>query len=143
MIQPPLFCETIYEALAAIVTCLGGPKRVGAMLWPNKSIRDAAKLLNNCLNPQRAEKLDPEQVVLLFRRARDAGFHIAKHWLDAETGYAPSTPLAPQDEQAQLISAMETAGEQLQNAVNALERVQGRKPAIRAQLPDLKQTKVA
>lgn len=146
MTQPPLFCSDVYEALAAIVTFLGGPKRVGAVFWPDKSARDAGKLLKDCLNPSRKEKLDPQQVVRLFRMARDAGFHVAKHWLDGETGYMPSLPATSHDEQAQLVAVIETAGTTLQNAVNALERLQGRKPAARAILTNAlepTQTKIA
>lgn len=144
--QPPLFCDSVYDALGAMVVCLGGPKRVGARLWPDKSARDAGKLLKDCLNPNRKEKLDPAQVVLLFRWSREAGFHVAKHWLDAETGYVPSAPLTAQDEQSQLVAVIETAGATLQNALNALDRIHGRKPAVRAAMPDavaITQTKVA
>jgi hypothetical protein len=88
--QPPLFVESIYDALRAIVNHCGGPKIVGPVLWPAKSVDDARKQLLDCLNPERNDKLDAEQIVMLFRMGREAGFHIAKHWLDSETGYLPS-----------------------------------------------------
>jgi hypothetical protein len=129
--QPPLFVETVYDALKAIVAALGGPKTVGARLWPAKSVDDARKLLLDCLNPDRSEKLDPEQVVMLFRLAREADFHLAKHWLDSETGYMPSTPCDPADEQARLVTAIEGAAKTMQSAMAALDKMRDRKPLQR------------
>lgn len=129
--QPPLFVETVYDALKAIVAALGGPKTVGARLWPAKSVDDARKQLLDCLNPDRNEKLDPEQIVLILRLAREADFHLAKHWLDAETGYQPSAPADPADEQAKQIAAIENAAQQLQRAMVMLEKIQTRKPLQR------------
>lgn len=126
--QPPLFVESIYDALRAIVQHLGGPKSVGAALWPAKSVDDARKQLLDCLNPDRHEKLDPDQVVMLFRLAREAGFHVAKHYFDAETGYLPSTPADPTEEQARLVEVIEAAGTQLQRALIALDKMRDRRP---------------
>lgn len=127
MSQPPLFVEDIYEALGAIVTHLGGAKSVGSMFWPAKSAHDAGKLLKDCLNPERNEKLDPEQVLLLFRLARETNFHVSKHWFDTETGYEPSAPTNPKDEQARLLDVIETAGQTLQKALSALDKLRERK----------------
>lgn len=129
--QPPLFVETVYDALKGIVAALGGAKTVGARLWPAKSVDDARKLLLDCLNPDRPEKLDAEQLVMLFRLAREADFHVAKHWLDAETGYQPSLPADPGDEQAKQVAAIENAAQQLQRAMAMLEKIRDRKPLQR------------
>lgn len=126
--QPPLFVETVYDALKAIVAALGGPKTVGARLWPAKSVDDARKQLLDCLNPDRHEKLDPEQVVLLFRLAREADFHVAKHWFDMETGYLPSQPADPHDEQARLVTVIEDAGKTMNMALRALDKLRDRPP---------------
>lgn len=129
--QPPLFVETVYDALKAIVGQLGGPKTVGVVLWPAKSVDDARKHLLDCLNPERNEKLDPEQVVMLFRLAREADFHLAKHWLDTETGYQPSLPANPADEEAKQIAVIDHAAQQIQRAMAMLERVRSAKPLQR------------
>ena len=129
MDQPPLFVESIYDALKAIVGCLGGPKTVGARLWPAKSVDDARRQLLDCLNPDRNDKLDPEQVVLLFRLAREAGFHVAKHWLDTETGYEPSKPIDPVHEEALVAAAIEAATVELKKALVMAEKWRERKPA--------------
>ena len=131
MEQPPLFVESIYDALRAIEQRCGGPKVVAALLWPAKSVDDARRLLLDCLNPDRPEKLDPEQVVMLFRMAREAEWHVAKHWLDHETGYEPAVPLNPADEQAKLVATIENAGVTLQRALAALDKLRGAKPLTR------------
>jgi hypothetical protein len=131
MNQPPLFVETVYDALKGIVAALGGAKIVGARLWPEKTVDDARKRLLDCLNPERDEKLDPEQVILLLRLGREADFHVAKHWLDVETGYLPSAPADPGDEQARQVAAIENAAQQLQRALIQLEKMRDRKPLQR------------
>lgn len=126
--QRPLFVESIYDALRAIVGACGGPKEVGQLLWPAKSAQAARGQLLDCLNADRNDKLDPEQIVFLFRLAREANFHVAKHWLDAEVGYLPSEPTDPLDEQSRLVAVIESAGAQLQRALTALEKMRERKP---------------
>lgn len=131
MNQSPLFVESVYDALSAIVAHLGGPKSVGALLWPAKPVDDSRKLLKDCLNPDRAEKLDPEQLVMLFRLARESGFHVSKHWLDGETGYLPSTPADPVEEEARLVTVIEQAGKTMQTALAALDKMRDRRPIQR------------
>jgi len=129
--QPPLFVENAHEALRAIVAQIGGAKAVGIKLWPAKSVDDARTLLLNCLNPDRAEKLDLDQIVMLLRLAREADFHVAKHWLDNETGYLPSTPADPTEEQSRLVTVIEQAGATMQRALAALDKIRDRKPITR------------
>lgn len=130
--QPPLFVESIYDAMRAIVQQCGGAKAVGAALWPAKSVDDARRQLLDCLNPERHEKLDAEQIVMLFRMAREAGFHVAKHYFDSETGYLPSTPADPTEEQARLVAEIEKAGATLQRALNTLDKLRERPTLTRA-----------
>lgn len=130
MDQPPLFVESIYDALKAIVRVLGGAKSVGLMLWPEKAADDAGRRLLDCLNPERKEVLDPEQVTLLFRLARERGFHVAKHWLDAEMGYLPSTPADPKLDESREVAVIEAATLTIQRALAALEKLRAPKAAL-------------
>jgi hypothetical protein len=131
MDQPPLFVESIYDALRSIVQHCGGAKSIGARLWPQKSVDDARRQLLDCINPERSEKLDPEQMILLLRLARECEYHVAKHYLDAETGYLPSIPADPGEEQARLVQVIENAGRELNRAVTALEKLREHKPLQR------------
>jgi len=123
MNQPPLFVESIYDALRAIVGQLGGPKVVGARLWPAKSVDDARRQLLDCLNPDRHEKLDPEQIVMLFRLARLAGYHGAMEYFAAEAGYTKPSPIEPADEMAQLQRDFIASVKLQQQIAARLERV--------------------
>ena len=126
--QQPLFIDTVYDALRAAVGALGGPKAVAPRLWPQKSIDDGRRLLLDCLNPDRAEKLDPEQVVVILRWAREAGFHSAKHWLDEATGYQPSQPLDPAVERDRLLTVVEESRTVLARALDQLAAMESKRP---------------
>lgn len=102
MDQLRLVVEGVNDCMVEIVRALGGAKKVGGILWPEKAAEQAHRLLLDCLNPDRPAHLTPEQMVLLLKLSRQAGFHNAKHWLDEETGYTPSEPMEPEDEWAKL-----------------------------------------
>ncbi|MFK5950901.1 MAG: hypothetical protein QM500_19285, partial [Methylococcales bacterium] len=81
MEQLALYHEDIYEAIRTAIQALGGAKKVGSSLWPDKSPDKAGELLNNCLNVTRNEKLDPEQVLFISRESRKIGCHaIAEYY---------------------------------------------------------------
>lgn len=122
--QPPLFVESVYDALKAAVAALGGAKAVGIKLWPEKSVDDARRLLLDCLNPDRNERLNPEQLVLLLRLARDAEFHSAIAYIAVECGYQAPAPIDPKDEEARAVSAITEATQTMQRALATLDRLQ-------------------
>lgn len=124
--QPPLFVETIYDALRSIVAHIGGPKAAGHALRPDMPLEDARVWILNCCNPERPEKFDATQIIMLFRLAREAGWHVAKHYFDAETGYVPSEPADPKVEQEKLVATIEHATQELHRAVDALDKLRGR-----------------
>lgn len=94
--------ESVYEALKRLVDALGGAKVVGHRMRPEKPVLDARTWLLNCLNPDRLEKLDPEQVLLLLRWGHEAGYHEAMNFVCSESCYSTPSPLTPQDALADL-----------------------------------------
>lgn len=102
MEQEPLFFEDIYDAYRHAVQRLGGAKTVGSSLFPEKSPDKAGEHLLNCLNRDRAEKLDLEQLLWIKREGRKAGCHVITAFENAEAGYAPPQPIEPEDEKAEL-----------------------------------------
>lgn len=100
--QQPLFYESVYEALAGVVSALGGPKKVGPMLWPEKTLDAAAQLVRDCLNPGRKERFDPEQTMLLLREGRKVGCHAGINFICGQCGYSDPAPIEPEDELARL-----------------------------------------
>ena len=102
MNQPALFCESLVDTVRDAVRASGGNKVVGAKLWPKKSPEAAARTLANCLNEHRAERLTPDQLLLLARLARDRGCHVVMEYLAAQLGYCAPVPIEPADEVAEL-----------------------------------------
>lgn len=112
--------ESIYEALKRLVEVMGGAKIVGHRMRPEKSITDARTWLLNCLNEERAEKLDPEQVLLLLRWGHEAGCHDGMNYLCREVGYANPAPLTPADELGELQRKAITAANRAEQASREL-----------------------
>lgn len=103
MEQAALFHETIYDALGTLVSALGGPKKVGSMLWPEKTIDAAAQLVRDCLNPARKERFDPEQTLFLLAKGREVGCHDAMHFACERAGYERPRPTDPEDELSKML----------------------------------------
>lgn len=92
--------ETPEDALKAAVAALGGPKKVGVLLWPQLEEQPdkAGRKLADHLNEERSEKLALEQVVFIFRRAKQVGFHEGMYAWNQLCGYSPSKPLNDAEE---------------------------------------------
>ena len=102
MMQSPLFFESPHEALAHVVSVLGGAKKVGAMMRATDlSVDAAARWVLDCLNPDRPAQFHPSQVIFLLRAARVAGDHAAMQWWASECGYRAEA-VEPEDEAAEL-----------------------------------------
>lgn len=117
------FYEGPEDALKAAVQALGGAKKVGAMLWPDKTIDEAGRLLLNCLNPGRAEKLDISQVMFILARAKESGCYAPFMWLAGEVGF-DARPITRAEEVDRVTSVIESASTTLANAMSTLERLQ-------------------
>ncbi len=94
--------DDINEALIASVKALGGSKQVGPRLWPEKTPDAAQRLLLDCLNPERAARLTPEQLLLIGTWARDRGCHVLMQFFAARWSYAEPQPVEPKDEADEL-----------------------------------------
>ncbi len=120
----PIFSDW-NDALDGVVHALGGYKKVGAMLRPELTEKPvaAAQWLRDCLNPDKPERLNPDQVFLLLRLARAANYHAAKHWMDAELGYEQGRPLKPEDEMASLQTRGADLVRELRTITERMERL--------------------
>lgn len=117
------FYECPEDALRAAVQSLGGAKKVGAMLWPDKSVDNASRLMLDCINPGRAEKLELSQIMRVFVMAKDAGFHGPFAWFAGEVGY-DIKPITKAEEIDRLTSVVESSSKTLAAALSTLERLQ-------------------
>ena len=91
--QMSLMHESLNDALRETVQAIGGTKKVGCMLWPEMTADHASSRLRDCLNPERREKLSPEQVEMLSRMGRQVGCHAIMAHLCRTTGYAEPVPV--------------------------------------------------
>ncbi len=90
--------EDMQDLLRGIVQALGGPKKVGPMFKPELEVDRAAQWIRDRVNADRRERFDPEQILFLFKKAREIGYHAGMRWFAAETGYLAPRP-AERDEQ--------------------------------------------
>lgn len=115
--------DSINDALTSAVNALGGFKKVGPSLRPELPIDQAAGWLRDCLNPSRREKLAPEQVVLIMRLSRQAGYHAAMNFLAFDTGYK-ANPVDPESQEQELQQRFVDAVEGLTAIQAQLQRIQ-------------------
>lgn len=116
------FYECPEDALRAAVQALGGSKKVGSMLWPDKGVDAASRLLLDCINPSRAEKLEITQIMRVFALAKEAGCHGPFAWFAGEIGYDVK-PITKAEEVDRLTTVVEQSTKTLSAALTALERL--------------------
>lgn len=123
MQQEKLFHEDIYEALRTDILACGGFKAVGCVLWPEKAADKAGENLNNCLNRTRPEKLDPEQVLLIQKLAKNRGAFASLYYQTDEIGMTRPLPIEPEDEKAKLQRQFIEAVKAQQAMLSRMERL--------------------
>ncbi len=106
--QTVLFHDSIFDAIGCAVQAIGGAKRAAALLWPSMKPETAYTRLRHCLTEEFPEKLAPDEVMLLMRRARDAGDHSIIQYLGLELGYEVR-PFDPNEAKARAKKARKTA----------------------------------
>lgn len=94
--------ESLNECLIECVRQAGGSKVVGHRVWPEKTVDAAQRHLLNCLNEGKAERLTPDQVLLIARLARDHGCHAYAHHVARSLSYSEPVPIEPRDEADEL-----------------------------------------
>jgi len=119
--QLPMHIEDLNDAIKAAVDAIGGPKAVGATLWPDLDPGAAGNRLRDCLNATRRERLTPEQLALIRRKARDAGCHVLASFEMKAAGYSRPTPVAPEDERAELQRKAIEAARTMKELVERME----------------------
>jgi len=120
--------ENLNDALKEVVLALGGTKRVGARLWPEKSADEAGRRLADCLNPDRRDRLDPEQVLWLLREGRRVDCHAAMFFVCATAGYEKPEALNDAERKALLHQEFVESSkrmEMLWRQINALNDIDG------------------
>lgn len=120
----PLFFDDIYSALRGFVSFAGGSKVIGPIVFPKKNEK-AAAWLDDCLNADRAAKLDPEELLHMLKLARERGFHGVMQFIGDTADYNV-TPREPRDELAVLYSQFVESAKNLGRLQERIERVEQR-----------------
>lgn len=120
--QQPLFSDDIYSALRVCVAALGGNKKVGSELFPEKSIEKAAEHLSSCLSPERREKLDLDQFLWILRKARAVNCHAALYFICDDANYERPRTIEPEEELADLQRQLTATAQNLSEIMSRFER---------------------
>jgi hypothetical protein len=123
--QEDLFFETVADALDGAIRATGGHKAVALDLWPSLKLDTAYARLKAAINPDKAEKLSPDEVVWLLKRAREKGHHAAFYWLCDELGYSRPAPVDPTDQAAELARQLEATADRFEAITARLARLKG------------------
>lgn len=117
--QAALFHDSIYDALNADVSAIGGVKKTAQLLWPINA--DAAGRLRACLSTEHPQKLDPEEVVSIKRLARDVGSFATVTYESQALGFKVEW-LRPDDEKAELQRQVIEMGKKLEQIARRLQK---------------------
>lgn len=117
------FYESPEDALRSCIQHLGGAKVVGKLLWADKTPDAAGRLLMDCVNTGRPEKLEISQIMLILTMARDAGYHTPFYWFAGQLGY-DAKPINKAEEVDRLTTVVERSSKTLADALATLERIQ-------------------
>lgn len=126
MNQQALWHDSPEEALRALIDALGGPKAVGHMLMPEKSMDDARRTVLKWCDAERHDKPSLDQLLLLMRKDREAGCHVFAAFLLSQAGYEEPRPVEPKDEAAELQRAFIRSVAEQKALLERLQRVQVR-----------------
>lgn len=121
--QMQLIHETITDAIREGINAAGGNKQVGATLFPDMPVDQAAGRVRDCLNTDNRHLFSPEQVVLIARLARAAGNHAIMNYLADELGYLKPVPVEPENQLATLQREFVEATKSLHHMATRIETI--------------------
>lgn len=122
--QTNLFHDSIHDAVGAVISALGGRKKVGLLLWPHLKPETAYTRLAHCLSDEFPEKLAPEEVLFLVKKGREIGSHAIMSYLSMEGGYAPPVTVDPLNEADSLRREIRDSLSALNRKVERLDRLE-------------------
>ncbi len=121
--QATLWHECMLDALGSAIAAAGGFKVVAGKLWPMHKPETGYARLKACLDRNKPEKLDPEEVVLVIRLARQAGDHSVMRYLCQELGYTAPTAIEPEDRRTELQAEFNESVRRLEQIQKAMARL--------------------
>lgn len=128
--MPALFYEDIYAALGELVRATGGMKTVGSEMRPEMLADAAGNWLKDCLNADRREKLDPQQVVWLLKRGHAYGVHDGLAYINMEVGYEPPRPISNEATFKTALDDLRVMQESMAKTAALVSRLASENPAL-------------
>jgi hypothetical protein len=125
--QVALFHETPEEATAADIAALGGPKKVGGWLFPHLNPEQAAAQVRACLNTDRLEKFNQQQVLLIKEEAHRVGSDALLRYEEQRLGRRGEWT-DPKDETEELRRDVRELLKAVNQRLERIERVEARVP---------------
>lgn len=92
MDQSRLIDESEDDIWEAVIIALGGYKKVSGWLWPNLKQETAYARLKNCFREDKDENLSWHDRKRILKAGREAGCHLAMHYLCNELLYDEPKP---------------------------------------------------
>lgn len=120
--QKELFVETLAEALESAIAQLGGNKRVGTMLWPEKPALEAGKQLANCLHHDHAQKLSLDQIDFIVAKARAKEIHDVHKYL-CDTHNYKFEPISKESIKADIQTQINSNLGEIKTLISRLESI--------------------
>lgn len=134
--QEFLMVASVYAAMeAAAVAIAAATDRknknawaqiVGHMLFPHKDPIEAGRYFADCINPNRKETLDPQELIWLMREAKRVGCHILHDFVCEESEYQKGLPVEAEDELADLQLKIDATARTFKEQIDRYERAAAR-----------------
>jgi hypothetical protein len=125
MEQVRLIVDSLNDAVRDTARVIG-LKEIAKELWPAKGTEAAARYLNDCLNPERDQKLSGEEILHIARRGRELGCHMITAFFNMDAGYAPPIPVDPEDQKAELQREFIATGKRMEAIYAHIQRTGAR-----------------
>jgi hypothetical protein len=126
MTPQALWYDDILDALKADCIAIGGKawaKDVGLMIWSDKSADAAARMLSDCLNPDRNQRLTPDQLKLVIREARKVDSYCTIAYICNDACLSIPHPVDPESEKELLKREVVKAADTFKQMIERLERL--------------------
>jgi len=123
--QARMFHEDFWSAFDEDVRALGGRKAVAIMLRPDLAHRphEAHVWLNNCLNPERRERLHDDHIRFVIRKARDANSCAAMNYWCDDCGFERPRAISPKEEVDKILEHAADLARESRAVATQLERL--------------------
>ena len=124
-LQPRLFHDVITDAMHTDIAACGGAEKAAEWMLPHLGPKAGGDMVRAFVNPDRRERMTPEQLLLLKRKAAEVGSYATVTFEAQELGYQPQW-LDPQDEADELRRAVRDLLKVVNQRLERIERVESR-----------------